>query len=286
MNYREHAVTFGRDGHLTGVVCEPVNRRAGAPAVVVSNVGVNHHVGPYRMWVDLSRALAGLGFVVLRFDLSALGDSSPRLDGGDELARWDADTEDALGLLGGRFGAETFALAGLCSGVDTVHSIAVQDQRVRAAIFLDGYTFPTLRFWLHRYTKRLLDPRVLELALKRRFPSLARGRVPGGRLDDADAIYVRKPITREQFVQDLGTLLDRRVELLFVYTGMLAAQYGYAEQLHDMVRPLHTRGRVVVERHVDADHTFSHLDDRRRLIGSISSFLHARFPEGATRRAG
>lgn len=285
MSHREHAVTFGRDGHLTGVVCEPLHRRAGAPAVVVSNVGVNHHVGPYRVWVDLARALASLGFIVLRFDLSALGDSGPRLDGGDELARWDADTLDALELLAHRYGEETFALAGLCSGVDTAHTIAVGDPRVRAAIFLDGYSFPTLRFWLHRYTKRLLDPRVFELALKRRFPRLVRGGTTA-RVDDGDAIYVRKPITREQFVHDLGHLLDRRVELLFIYTGMLAAHYGYAEQLHDMVRPLHTRGRVVVERHVDADHTFSHLEDRRRLVASICSFLDARFPARPARRTG
>ncbi len=42
------------------------------------NSGRDPHTGPNRMWVDLSRAWAALGFPCYRFDLSGLGDSPVR----------------------------------------------------------------------------------------------------------------------------------------------------------------------------------------------------------------
>ena len=64
----ERAITFGAMGGLVGVLSEPErSTRRDVPAVLLWNVGINHHVGPSRIWVDLARRLA---------------------DSGDRTARW------------------------------------------------------------------------------------------------------------------------------------------------------------------------------------------------------
>ncbi len=44
----------------------------------MSNSGIDCHVGPNRLWVDLARQLAARGLRSIRFDLSGLGDSPAR----------------------------------------------------------------------------------------------------------------------------------------------------------------------------------------------------------------
>jgi alpha-beta hydrolase superfamily lysophospholipase len=49
------------------------------PTILFSNAGVIDHVGPARLWVQLSRSWARAGLRTLRFDLSGLGDSPVRV---------------------------------------------------------------------------------------------------------------------------------------------------------------------------------------------------------------
>jgi len=81
----EKIFTCGPGGALVGVLTEPDVARAppDAPAVLLWNVGLNHRVGPFRVFVELARRLAEAGFTVLRLDLSGLGDSEVRKDAVD-----------------------------------------------------------------------------------------------------------------------------------------------------------------------------------------------------------
>lgn len=63
---------------LFGMVSEPSRPLDGAPLMVFLNVGTEVHIGPGRLWVELSRRLVRLGFSSLRMDLSAIGDSPSR----------------------------------------------------------------------------------------------------------------------------------------------------------------------------------------------------------------
>src|ERR1700737_827583 len=97
----ERVHMFGSHRGLIGVLTEPLstNKRPDAPAVVFSNVGLNHRVGPGRVYVELARKLAGAGFVALRFDLSGFGDSERRRTDGGDLDRAALDTREALDFL-------------------------------------------------------------------------------------------------------------------------------------------------------------------------------------------
>jgi pimeloyl-ACP methyl ester carboxylesterase len=68
---------------LFGVLTEPDSGHASrsTPLVMLLNAGNQHHVGPSRAWVDLSRRFAAAGIRSLRLDLSGLGDSQFRRPG-------------------------------------------------------------------------------------------------------------------------------------------------------------------------------------------------------------
>ena len=59
---------------MFGVVSEPVGVSHG-PLVVMVNGVHEDHIGPARLWVELSRRWAGSGLRCIRFDLSELGES-------------------------------------------------------------------------------------------------------------------------------------------------------------------------------------------------------------------
>ena len=83
---------------MFGIVSEPVGDARG-PLVVMVNGANEDHVGPARLWVDLSRRWAGLGLRCVRFDLSERGES-PWLPDNAPRPAWDKsqllDVDDAV----------------------------------------------------------------------------------------------------------------------------------------------------------------------------------------------
>lgn len=260
---KETAIAFGPGGGMIGVLTEPSVRRADLPAVVLFNVGLNHRVGPYRVWVELARELAANGGTTLRFDLSGLGDSAPRKDSLSDTQRAVADLREALDEVEKRTGLRRFMVIGLCSGADGAHAIAVEDARVVGAVFLDGYSFETPGYKL-RHQLRLFDVDRWRRLLARRM-KLGSRREVGAR----DEIFVRDYPTPAAMAADLERMLRRGVKLLFLYTGGSALAFNSAEQFHEMLAPADFRGRVEVIYDERADHTFSHVIDRRRLLGTL-----------------
>jgi len=273
---REHAHAFGPDGRLIGIVTEPAIdvRRHGAPVLLLANVGMHHRVGPFRLFVDLARGLAKLGFMTLRFDLSGHGDSARA-----ESEEVNEDMKSAMALLEKKYGAKTFVVLGLCSGVDPVHAITLADARVKGAVFVDGHAFATPMHKVHRYVVRAASRRTWELFAKRRLPKLfgvEKERIPTDGFD-------RPPMPQDQFASELGTLLERKIPLLFAFTGEQNWAFSHANQFHDMVAAgsgdrLDTRGKVEVAIYPRADHTFSMPNDRRDFVDAMARWFSERFP--------
>ena len=113
MSEKVHA--FGKHRGLVGVVSQPDSPRD-APAVLLLNAGLVHRVGPYRMHVDLARRLAAAGYLVLRFEQSAIGASEPRRERLSYEDRAVADGPDAMDFLGARCRGDRFIPLGRCSG--------------------------------------------------------------------------------------------------------------------------------------------------------------------------
>jgi pimeloyl-ACP methyl ester carboxylesterase len=143
---QERALTYDDSGRLFGILAErpePIGRRAGT-AVLFLNVGSNHHVGPHRMYVSLSRELAGLGFRAFRFDVAGLGDSRPPPGAKENIlyARSSVhDVQQAMTFLSRMRDVERFVLFGICSGAYLAFHTTVADSRVSAQILVNPQTF-------------------------------------------------------------------------------------------------------------------------------------------------
>ena len=113
---------LGRDeaSGLFGIVSEPIDPNDGnGRSIILLNSGSVHHIGPGRMYVELSRRLASKGFRVCRADLGGLGDSPARA-GSRENDPYALGAIDDVGHLVRALSSistgSRMALAGLCSG--------------------------------------------------------------------------------------------------------------------------------------------------------------------------
>jgi Serine aminopeptidase, S33 len=280
---REKIYTFGPSGSIVGILTEPdpAVARSGAPVIIASNVGLNHRIGPFRAYVCLARDLAKVGYSMLRFDLSGMGDSELRLDNHGELERAVLDVKDAMQALTDRYGARTFVQLGFCSGVDSAHAVAIEDPRVVGAIFIEGYSFPTPQFYARRYLKRPWSRRLWRRywlqTLARYFPA-ARSHIREA--GEAVEIYSRSYPTREQLARDFTAMAARGVGMLFVYTGGHGSDHArnYAGQFFDAFHTLRGEPRIEVEYFETADHIFTVLADREKLLARIKRWMQAHFP--------
>ncbi|MFB1483680.1 alpha/beta fold hydrolase [Corallococcus sp. RDP092CA] len=275
---RERICTFGPEQSLVGILTEPDPAKAlpEAPAVVLSNVGLNHHVGPYRLWVELARQLAERGFSTLRFDLSGLGDSRPRREGGsDEFQRAREETRAALDYLEQKKGQKRFVLIGLCSGVDSAHAVTVADPRVVGAAFIDGYTYRTVGYHLRFHLRYLSPRRWTRFLRKRKLPPQLR------EAGEADEVYTREYPDREQLTQDYRHLLERGVNLCFVFSGGMGLSFNHEGQFYEMLSPLKLEGRVTYAFYPRADHLFSVPEDRAELLRKLTAWAVGTVPPRA-----
>ena len=284
---KERVCVFGSEGGLVGVLSEPAQGTAAdMPAVLLTNVGIQHRVGPYRVWVGLARTLAARGYPVLRFDSSGLGDSAARSDTRDELSRAVADLRDAMDYLERRRGIRRFVVVGFCSGTDGAYRVALEDPRVAGMAWVEGYAYRTRRFYLtHWYSTRFLNRHRWRVALRRlagrvRGPS-ARGPV----LKEQDVIYTRDYPAPSELARGLRTLVDRGVKLFAAYGGAEAITYAYEGQLFDML-PGDFRGQIEEAYFEDADHLFTGRAVRERLLARLVAWVERSFPSAALPRTG
>ncbi len=138
---REEAVHFHG---LFGILSEPVSAELPEPtAVLLFNIGANHHVGSNRLYVQMARAWSAQGFSVLRLDFSGIGDS-PIAAGKRENEVYSKhmfhDARVAIDFMIAR-GAEHVVLLGLCSGAYVAYHSAILDSRVSDVVMINLLTF-------------------------------------------------------------------------------------------------------------------------------------------------
>jgi pimeloyl-ACP methyl ester carboxylesterase len=131
---------------LFGILTEPVQTPAlrSFPTILLHNIGANSHVGANRMYVRMARRWAALGFPVLRFDTTGLGDSpgtpaTPENRVYSNTAK--GDSLRAMDFLARARGAQRFVLMGLCSGAYVSFYSALDDERVVALVLMNILLF-------------------------------------------------------------------------------------------------------------------------------------------------
>jgi pimeloyl-ACP methyl ester carboxylesterase len=272
---REEAVLFGDGGRLSGIITDPAPGSAipDAPAAVLLHAGRIHRVGPNRTYVTLARALASLGFTVLRFDLSGIGESDVRRD---EVPFREAEIQDvgeALDFVASVRGSERFVLMGLCSGAALSAMCAIADPRVSGAVLINVERYPIGRGQQVRAYARKVRRYWWKVAMRR--PVLivrafrARGPVQGLLAQD-DPVVSEDP---EAPLRVLAGLRQSGVHVLIVYSeaelGLDYLQVIAGRPLRDAIES----GDVTLTIVPGADHVFTVLASQRRLVEGVSDWF-------------
>lgn len=251
---RERVVTIGAEAPLVGILSEPAEIAAGAPAVLLLNAGVMHRVGTCRTSVRIARALAAEGVLALRFDRSGVGDSPARRLAdtavGADLSV--AETLEVMQYLEATRGVRRFILYGLCSGANAAIAAAALDERVVGIAAVDPHPYETLRYrWIH-YMQRMREGRV-----RSRMRRLLRLRRAGRRRDVSPEFFEMPEFPgrpdRRVVADRLRALVRRSVRMYIAFTGGAMA-YNYPTQYRDCFRDVDFGELLRLEYHPDSDH--------------------------------
>jgi pimeloyl-ACP methyl ester carboxylesterase len=248
------------------------------PLVVILNSGIIHRVGPNRMTVVLSRALAASGFAVLRFDLSGIGDSEPRED---SLSPWEAslaDIREALDSLEATRGPIRVVLAGLCSGADQSVFYGGTDARIVGVVLMDPSVPRTKRYYLNHYGVRAFRMSSWFNLVRGRHPfwDALRHRMAAPVTPPpppSDDTLVDTPEVRAKLESAYRALLINGIQMLAVCTADRESRVNYREQLPDAFSTIDFSDKLRLEYFEKADHTFTIEAERMTLIGLIVEWV-------------
>jgi len=275
--FTERAILLGRRRSLVGILTRPVTAaRTDDPAIVILNTGITHRVGHHRMYVRMSRAMAGAGRTVLRFDFAGIGDSEQNTEALSTLDSNMADIADALDWLERDCQVSRVILVGLCSGSDNAVLYGYRDPRVVGLVLMDPSIPPTARYYFHYIAQRLTR--------LRHWISVATGRSGLVRMLIAQFMHRVRPARPAdeiaadgvQFSPHLARSYQRSVEhgiqMLAVF-ALGTSRQTYREQMIDAFPNVSFKDHLKLEAFPDSDHLFTQEKDRSRLTNLIFEWL-------------
>jgi alpha-beta hydrolase superfamily lysophospholipase len=276
-NFSEQALLLGNRNALVGIITRPSppppNEKA---AVVILNTGIVHRVGHNRMYVSLARMLAGAGHVVLRFDLSGIGDSEQRHDKLSTIDSSLADIREALDFLADSRQASRFVLIGLCSGADHAVLYGPTDPRVVGLVLMDPSIPPTTRYYVHYILQRLTR--------LQNWGSVAAGKSGLLRMLKSQLAHRLRPtpetsgLTLETLkfnpylARCYATSVANGIRILAAFTSISPRQ-TYRAQILDAFPQAAFKDSLKLEHFTHSDHLFSDPNDRSRLDQLVLDWL-------------
>ena len=292
----ERGVSLGRDEAVFGVLTSPHGNESRRRAVILLNVGADHHVGASRAYVSLARRWARRGYFVLRMDLAGLGDSQTRA-GRRENDVFPAEALDdiraAIDFMVTRYGIRETSLVGLCSGGYHALRAAVAGFPLHRVLMVNPQNFfwdPSMSVGGLQLVEVVRNPgiyrkRIFSASAWRRFltgqvnirrivkiyPHRVRLAVQSKLRDAARAVGIR---LRHDLGSELEAVIGRGVRVVFVFARGEPGLELLKIEAGSMVRRLGERCRVRI---IDsADHTFSRSGPRKVLEEVLSYELYAR----------
>ncbi len=286
---RERVVRFGPKHSLVGILTTSKAAATELPHIVVINAGIVHRVGPNRLYVDMARSIAVLGYPVLRFDLAGLGDSDAVGGGASLVESAIHDVQHAMDHLAQTRQATQFLVFGLCSGANYAMATAFTDARVIGVMLIDPTVARTKRSLMVHAMRRLSHVSTLRELVLFRHPvfhrALGRGRsaafsvaqaAEGQSAQRASAGMARSSAAEVRSA--LEALIARGLRMMLVFTGGVNHVYNYRDQLFDLLPGLDFRGQLKLQYMPDTDHTVSDAPARARLFASVRTWLTESFP--------
>jgi pimeloyl-ACP methyl ester carboxylesterase len=291
---KEEAVILGNHGSLIGVVTRPPKemRSTRNLGIVLLNAGIVHRVGPGRIYVKIARELAALGFFVLRFDFSGIGDSGIRYDDLSFDKSAVEETQAAMNFLQSEYGIRRFLLLGGCSGARVSLETASIDARACGAILIN-FQVPDLErgaeadSGLRKNSHYVLNFAVRNGQSWRRFFA---GQADYKKLALTVWFEIRRRLAPKapasvagaSFQSLLESLLARGLRPVFVCSAGDSRLEDLRQLGGKAFKSMCAQGKLDLTIVPRSDHTFSSLFDQLRLIDIVRE--KAQIIEGAARR--
>jgi pimeloyl-ACP methyl ester carboxylesterase len=293
---RESALSFGADQSLFGMLTESLHapQLQHETVVILVNVAGSYRVGPNRIYVKLSRALASAGYRAFRFDLPGMGDSrfeAGLCAGSLYNGHSTAEVRAAIDLMQAR-GCKRIWVLGICSGSFVAFNTAQVDPRVNGQILMNSrllewsegrgnwetaMTSAAYKSTIY-YRRALLMPEV--------YGRVLRGKVDVKGIANRVATLLGARIKRG-FNRLLGRsavegVLPKMKQLSARGTDTLMIMSAHDDGLDYVEFHLGMRGNkmrgdpnfrfVIVD---DSDHTFSPLASQRKVIETVVGHLES-----------
>lgn len=296
-NLIEEAVFIDKQLRMFAIMSRPTANTPATDAqqvIVMLNSGAVHRIGPNRVYVTLARNWAARGHVVLRVDISGIGDS-PARPGEPENSVYSARAqEDVMAIL--RFVAQHYGAAnchavGICSGAYHSFKAAVQGAPIKSAIMINPLTFfwkagMSLQYPAYRVAADVERYKTSMFRMQSWF-KLLRGHV---NLVELSQVLLRQGTTvvtrmlRElahamhfYFADDLGRELEivagRSVDMMFVFSAQDPGLQVLLQQGGATVGRLRRKSKLDIELIELANHTFTSLQAREKLVSLLTSKL-------------
>ena len=283
----EEPLHFGEGGRLFGILTLPRVPPCSAealPVFVFLSAGLLHRVGPARLYVQLSRELAQLGFSSLRVDLAGTGDSPgrPGLTYPQSVA---LDFTEILTVLESRLGRISLVLVGLCSGAHNAVRLTPGEPRVIGMVLLDPVCFPDRGFRLREFFARYSNPARHIAWLKHRCKALTRQRGKKQEIvESVDPLILGDFSTREQLRAAWGvpnreqlraafeSIRERDGRVMSVFTQSALEYYNQAGQLGRVLGVDGYQQFCTELFWPQTEHTFPIDLHRRRLVEEIKTW--------------
>ncbi len=256
-----------------------VTRSATAPhrAVILLNAGAVGQIGPNRLHVLLARRLAAAGDLVMRLDVSGIGESRARA-GAEENVVYSEHAIQDVGVAVGwvrRAGVTEVAVIGLCSGAYHGFKAALAGQPIDTLVAINPLTFHykigmavdfaafRVAADAMRYRKSMLNGSSWRKLLR---GQVNLWRVAGVMLHRMHAAITRplreaRRRLRIPMAEDLGDELEvlarRGVAMRFIFADEDPGQQLLDEQGGSVVPRLIASGQLRIRSIPDADHTFT-----------------------------
>ena len=252
---------LGEQNELFAMECHPEDNPDGT-CVIMLNAGLLDQIGPFRLHVQLSEALAELGVASLRVDLNGKGESAERAaqDYDSALAADLAAIEQYLAA--GRY--DRAVLMGLCSGAMDAIEMASHTDRFSGLILIDGFARNSAASTRRYYFRRLLRPSAYRIWLRGKF----------GNEDFAPDSLMNNPWPDPDVqIARYRKLLAQKVSILAIYTRQLEWFYNHPGQLAAVLAPCENLPLLDEVLLPDADHIFTTLHHRRQVVAAMIAWI-------------
>jgi len=162
---------------------------------------------------------------------------------------------------------------GLCTGADLAHQAAVLYDDISGTILLDGYGYPTQRFYMKRYGPILYSPKrmfsVLGKVVSKFFP---KNNTYESDESGADAYYWVLP-DKKDYIADMEKLRIAGKKHFYAYTAGVGDYYNYENQFEDLFKNQKFKDTVQVHYFKYSDHTYILHSQRKKLFDNILNWL-------------